>query len=111
MAALAGGLALAAVLASGASPARLASSQPMAYSDLNWNVYMGTAANGNPATIYQSDGTTTLASLAITPDGSSVLVLSTGECKQHRPHQSCEEKFGGRSFSPLNPHKRLFIVL
>src|SRR5258708_4034000 len=31
------------------------------------------------------------------------LVLSTGELKQHRPHQPRDEKFGGRSFSPLNP--------
>ena len=54
----------------------------MAYSDLDGNVYLGTAANGNPATIYQSDGSTTLASLAITPDGSNVLALSTGEQTQ-----------------------------
>ena len=73
-----GGLALVAATAGGTSAARLGSSQQIAYSDVDGNVYFGTAANGPATTIYQSDGSTTLASLAITPDGANVLALSNG---------------------------------
>src|SRR5258705_10558417 len=39
------------------------------------------------------------------------LVLLARQGKQHRPKKSHEHKFGSSSFSPLNPYKRLLIVL
>jgi len=81
-AALAGGLALAAVLAPAASPARLASTLPIAYSDYGGDLFLGTADGAPPTTIFQNDGSTSLQALAITPDGSKVLALSTGDTVQ-----------------------------
>ena len=82
LAALTGGLALAAALAPAGSPARLASAQPMAFSDVDGNVYLGTATAATASPIFQSDGTTIMTAESVSPDGSQVLTLSNGDQAQ-----------------------------
>jgi WD40-like Beta Propeller Repeat len=74
---LAGGLAVPAVLAPAAAPAVRASVQTIAYSDVDGDLFIGTLQGHDGTAIYQSDGTTAMTALSISPDGSTVLALAS----------------------------------
>ena len=78
----AGVLAAAAVLAPSALPARLASSQAIAYSNVNGDAFLNTAAAAGESQIWSNDGSASLATLSISPDGRQVLALSSGDTQQ-----------------------------
>lgn len=69
-------------LAPAAAPARLASPQEIAYSDVDGNLYVDSIQGNAATTIYQSDGTTTMTALSLSPDGSNVLALATADQNQ-----------------------------
>ena len=78
----AGVLAAAAVLAPSALPARLDASQPIAYSDVDGDAFVNTAAAAGETPIYANDGSASLGTLSVSPDGKQVLVLSSGDTQQ-----------------------------
>jgi Tol biopolymer transport system component len=81
--ALAGAAVLAAVtFAPAAAPALLGSPQQIAYSDMDGNLSIGTAAGNDGTVIFQTDDTTMMSALSISPDRSSVLALASADQDQ-----------------------------
>jgi len=66
-------------LAPAAAPAVRGSSQQIAFNDVDGNLSVGTAAGNDGQVIFQSDGTTTMTALSISPDGSNVLALASAD--------------------------------
>ena len=80
LACAAGAVTAAAVLAPSALPARLDSStQPIAYSDLNGDLFVNTVSAGGESPVFQNDGSASMGALSISPDGKQVLALSSGD--------------------------------
>jgi WD40-like Beta Propeller Repeat len=79
LACAAGAVTAAAVLAPSALPARLDSSTPIAYSDLNGDLFVNTVSAGGESPVFQNDGSASMGALSISPDGKQVLALSSGD--------------------------------
>jgi len=80
--ALAGCLAVAATVAPAATPGVGASAQQIAYSDVNGDLFVGSLQGNDGTAIFQSDGTTAMTALSISPDGSTVLAVSSSDQDQ-----------------------------
>ena len=64
------------VLVPAAAPAQPGA---LAYSDEDGSLYLATLQGTSPQTLFEADNSTSLAALAISPDGKQVLALDTGD--------------------------------